>query len=187
LTDDYEIKWTHLRPGKQAYYEALVDWFFSKSDLVFRCLILPDKQTVFQRLPDDNQDLAYYRLYARLLRSAFEPENGYRTFIDKKDTRGGDKIREVKEWLRRDRNDSDGTAVRDIQQIQSHEARLMQLSDLFLGSVGATRRDAPLPTAKQAVINLIVEHVGSPITWDTETLSDRFKISTYHDIDSLVS
>jgi hypothetical protein len=187
LTDAYEVKWTHVRPGKQDFYVALVDWFFARTDLLFRCLLLPDKQTVFQRLPDDNQDLAYYRLYAHLLRSTFEPENSYRTFIDKKDTHGGDKIREVREWLRRDQDDTDGSAVRDIQQIQSHEARLMQLTDLFLGAVGAVRRDAPLPAAKQAIVTSLVEKVGSPIAWDTETLSDRFKISTFHDIDSLVS
>ena len=187
LTDNYEIKWTHIRPGKLAFYEAVVDWFFSKRDLVFRCLLLPDKQTVFERLPEDNQDLAYYRLYAHLLRSAFEPEKGYRTFIDKKDTRGGDKIREVREWLRRDQDDLDGKSVQGIQQIQSHEARLMQLTDLFLGAVGAARSENSPPESKKAVVTRLAEHVGSPIAWDTETLSDRFKIATYHDIDSLVS
>lgn len=187
LTDNYEIKWTHIRPGKLAFYEALVDWFFDKRDLVFRCLLLPDKQIVFERLPEDNQDLAYYRLYAHLLRSAFEPEKSYRTFIDKKDTRGGDKIREVRDWLQRDQDDSDGKAVQDIQQIQSHEARLMQLTDLFLGAVGAAHSENSLPKSKKAVVTKLADHVESPITWDTESLSDRFKIATYHDIDSLVS
>ena len=187
LTDNYEIKWTHIRPGKLAFYEAVVDWFFSKPDLIFRCLLLPDKQTVFERLPEDNQDLAYYRLYAHLLRSAFEPEKGYRTFIDKKDTRGGDKIREVREWLSRDQDDADGKAVQGIQQIQSHETRLMQLADLFLGAIGAARSENSPPESKKAVVTRLAEHVGSPIAWDTESLSDRFKIATYHDIDSLVS
>ena len=108
LTDNYEIKWTHIRPGKLDFYQEVVDWFFSKPDLIFRCLLLPSKKTVFERLPEDSQDLVYYRLYAHLLRSAFEPENRYRAFIDKKDTRGGDKIRQVKEWLRRDQDDADG-------------------------------------------------------------------------------
>ena len=188
LTDNYEIKWTHIRPGKLAFYEAVVDWFFSKPDLIFRSLLLPDKHTVFERLPEDNQDLAYYRLYAHLLRSAFEPEKGYRTFIDQKDTRGGDKIREVREWLRRDQDDADGKAVQVIQQIQSHEARLMQLADLFLGAVGAARSEnGAASKSKIAVVTRLAEQVGSPIAWDTETLSDRFKIATYHDIDSLVS
>ena len=188
LTDNYEIKWTHIRPGKLAFYETVVDWFFSKPDLIFRCLLLPDKHTVFERLPEDNQDLAYYRLYAHLLRSAFEPEKTYRTFIDQKDTRGGAKIREVREWLRRDQDDADGKAVQNIQQIQSHEARLMQLADLFLGAVGAARSEKDSTTrSKKAIVTRLAEQVGSPIAWDTENLSDRFKIATYHDIDSLVS
>ena len=187
LTDNYEIKWTHIRPGKLAFYEAVVDWFFFKPDLIFRCLLLRDKHTVFERLPEDNQDLAYYRLYAHLLRSAFEPEKTYRTFIDQKDTRGGAKIREVREWLRRDQDDADGKAVQNIQQIQSHESRLMQLADLFLGAVGAAHSENSLTESKKAVVTRLAEQVGSPIAWDTETLSDRFKIATYHDIDSLVS
>ena len=64
----------------------------------------------------------------------------------------------------------------------------MQLADLFLGAVGAARSENGAPSkSKKAVVTRLAEQVGSPIAWDTDTLSDRFKIATYHDIDSLVS
>ena len=78
-------------------------------------------------------------------------------------------------------------AVQGIQQIRSHEARLLQVTDLFLGAVGAARIRNPLAEAKQAVVRRIEDHLGNPIDVDTDTLSDRFKISTKQDIDSLVT
>src|SRR5690606_29966837 len=60
LTDDYEMKWTHVRPGKLPFYQAVLAWFLAKDDVTFRALLLPDKVKVFERLPEDSQDLAYY-------------------------------------------------------------------------------------------------------------------------------
>lgn len=187
LTDDYEMKWTHVRPGKRAFYEDVLAWFFGQEDLVFRALLLPDKQAVFRRLPDDSQDVAYYRLYAQLLQAAIEPPNRYRAFLDQKDTQGGRKLSEVRAMLRLQHNDAEGETVRDLQQIQSHEARLLQLADVLLGAVGAVRSGKSLPAAKQALVTQISTAVGSPLGWDTDSFSQKFAISTYHDIDSLVS
>ncbi|MDR0535179.1 MAG: DUF3800 domain-containing protein [Puniceicoccales bacterium] len=187
LTDDYEMKWTHVRPGKLPFYEAVIDWFFARDYLSFRALLLPDKHEVYQRLPEDSQDIAYYRLYAQLLLAAMEPENRHRAFIDQKDTRGGHKIDEVQKMLRFARNDADGQTVQSLQQIQSHEARLLQLTDVLLGALGAARLGRTLPPPKQALVSKIAAAIGSPLVWDTAGFSRKFAISTFHDIDSLVS
>ena len=187
LTDDYEMKWTHVRPGKLKFYEAVLDWFFAQDELSFRALLLPDKHEVFQRLPEDSQDIAYYRLYAQLLLSAMQPENRYRAFIDQKDTRGGEKIAEVQNMLRLARDDADGETIQGLHQIQSHEVRLLQLADVLLGALGAARLDQPPPPPKQALISKISDTVGSPLAWDTASFSPKFAVSTYHDFDNLVS
>jgi hypothetical protein len=116
-----------------------------------------------------------------------EPENHHRAFIDQKDTRGGYKIDEVQKMLRFARNDADGHAVQSLQQIQSHEARLLQLTDVLLGALGAARLGRTLPLPKQALVSKIASAIGSPLVWDTAGFSRKFAISTFHDIDSLVS
>ncbi|MBE7498466.1 MAG: DUF3800 domain-containing protein [Verrucomicrobiaceae bacterium] len=187
LTDDYEMKWTHVRPGKLPFYQAVLAWFLAKEDLTFRALLLPDKAQVFQRLPEDSQDMAYYRLYSQLLRTAIEPEASYRAFLDQKDTRGGEKVRELENLMRRHTDDSDGKTVLGLQQIQSHEARLLQLADLLLGAVGAAHRAAPLSTAKQSLVTQIVDGIGCPLNWDTAAFSRKLATATYRDFDSLVT
>jgi hypothetical protein len=187
LTDDYEMKWGHVRPGKLSFYEAVLDWFFAHDDLSFRALLLPDKHEVYQRLNEENQDVVYYRLYAQLLLGALEPEKRYRAFIDQKDTCGSKKIEEVQAMLRHARDDADGQTIQSLQQIQSHEARLLQLADVLLGALGAARLGRELPATKLALVNRISDRLGSPLAWDTAGFSRKFAVSTYHDFDSLVS
>lgn len=187
LTDDYEMKWTHVRPGKLPFYQAVLAWFLSKEDVNFRALLLPDKAKVFDRLPEDSQDLAYYRLYSQLLRNTMNPEGSYRVFLDKKDTRGGEKVRELENLMRRHTDDSDGKTVLGLQQMQSHEARLLQLADVLLGAIGAAHSDASLPPAKQQLVTQLADAIGCPLSWDTAAFSRKFSTSTYRDFDSLVT
>jgi hypothetical protein len=187
LTDDYEMKWTHVRPGKLAFYQAVLAWFLAKEDLSFRALLLPDKAKVFQHLPEDSQDMAYYRLYAQLLRGGMEPGGRYRAFLDQKDTRGGEKVRELESLMRLHADDREGEIVLGLQQIQSHEARLLQLADVLLGAVGAAHSTLPLPTAKQTLISQLADAIGSPLSWDTAAFSSKLAIATYRDFDSLVT
>lgn len=187
LTDDYEMKWTHVRPGKLPFYEAVLSWFLAKEDVTFRAFLLPDKATVFERLPEESQDMAYYRLCAQLLRSALPDESRCRAFLDQKDTRGGEKVRELENLLRMQADDADAEKLLGIQQIQSHEARLLQLADVLLGALGAARKGLDLPPAKQALVTSLETELGSPLAWDTATFSQKFAVSTYHDIDNLVS
>lgn len=187
LTDDYEMKWTHVRPGKLPFYQAVLAWFLAKDDVCFRALLLPDKAQVFERLPDDSQDFAYYRLYSQLLRATMEPEASYRAFLDQKDTRGGEKVRELENLMRRHTDDSDGKTVLGLQQIQSHETRLLQLADVLLGAVGAAHRSAPLSPAKQTLVTQLVDGIGCPLNWDTAAFSRKLATTTYRDFDSLVT
>ena len=187
LTDDYEMKWTHVRPGKLPFYQAVLAWFLAKEDVAFRALLLPDKAQVFERLPEDSQDMAYYRLYSQLLRSAMEPEASYRAFLDQKDTRGGKKVSELEKLMRLHTADGEEKTVLGIQQMQSKEARLLQLADVLMGAVGAAHRDAPLPPTKQTLLTQLEDSIGCPLSWDTAAFSQKFSTVTYRDFDSLVT
>jgi hypothetical protein len=187
LTGDYVMKWTHVRPGKLAFYQAVLAWFLAKEDLSFRALLLPDKAKVFEHLPEGSQDMAYYRLYTELLRGGMEPGGRYRAFLDQKDTRGGEKVRQLESLMRCHANDRGGEIMLGLQQIQSHEARLLQLADVLLGAVGSAHSTLPLPTAKQILISQLADAIGSPLSLDTAAFSPKLAIATYRDFDSLVT
>ena len=186
----FEAKWTKLSPARLPHYLALLEWFFApeQESLAFRALVLPDKARLYAALPETARDHLYYRLYYQLLRSAVEPENRHRIFLDTKDTRGGRKIAKLRDLLHLDAGDSLQTAkaIQDIQLVRSHEIGLLQLTDLFLGAIAYARRGSQTSPAKLAFIHALEEKLGSPLTADTPPGSAKFIIATEHDQDALL-
>lgn len=186
----FEAKWTKLSPARLPHYLNLLEWFFAdeQQDLAFRCLVLPHKERLYAALPDSARDHLYYRLYYQLLRGAVEPESRHRIFLDTKDTRGGKKIRNLRDLLQRNAGDSLQTAksIEDIQLVRSHEIGLLQLTDLFLGAVAYARRDLKTSPAKRTFVQALEEKIGSPLTADTPPGSQKFVIATEHDQEALL-
>ncbi len=182
----FEVKWTKVSPGQQAFYLSVVDWFLSKQDLQFRALILPDKAKTMQRLPEVAQDHLYYRLYYQLLRSQIDPENRYRAFLDIKDTRGRKKLSELKKLLQTDAAET--ACLSQMQHVRSHEIGLMQITDLLLGAVGYARREnaGDGSPAKQSLVRHLEEKMGYQLTADSPPGSQQVMISTWHDQDALL-
>ncbi len=182
----FEAKWTKVSPARLDFYQALVEWFFAQEALSFRTMILPDKQSMYAALPEESRDHLYYRLYYQFLRAAVEPENRYRAFLDLKDTRGREKIGELRSILSDDADDA--ASIQSIQHIHSHEVRLAQLNDLLLGAVGFARRprtekDSP---AKLELVRLIGEKAGFPLAEDSPPGAEKVILSTWHDKDALL-
>jgi hypothetical protein len=182
----FEAKWTKVSPARLDFYRALVEWFFAQEALSFRAMILPDKQSLYAALPEESRDHLYYRLYYQFLRAAVEPENRYRAFLDLKDTRGREKIGELKNILKADADDE--TAIRSLQHIHSHEVRLAQINDLLLGAVGFARRPRTEKDsrAKLALVELIGEKAGFPLGEDSPPGAEKVVLSTWHDKDALL-
>jgi hypothetical protein len=182
----FEAKWTKVSPGKLDFYRAVLEWFIAAEGVTFRCLALPDKQRLYAALPEESRDFLYYRLYYHFLRGALEPENRYRAFLDLKDTRGREKIAELKNRLAVDADDA--TALISLQHIRSHEVRLLQVTDLLLGAVGFARRPvaAKESPAKRALVKFLEDQLGHPLTADSPHGATKANIATWHDPDALL-
>ncbi len=186
LPAQFEAKWTKVSKGALPFYKALLKWFLATEDVSFRCLILPEKQRVYAALPESRREHLYYRLYFQFLRGAIEPENRYRIFLDLKDTRGREKIAELRRLLSTDADDA--KAVETLQHIRSHEVRLAQITDLLLGAVGFARRqrsEAESP-AKRVLVQLLEEGLGQSLKSDSPPGSTKAVFATWHDEDALL-
>ncbi len=186
LPAHFEIKWAKVSPGKLPFYEAALDWFLSKDALTFSCLVLPDKQATFQRLPDASQDHLYYSLYYQLLRQELEPENRYRAFLDMKDTRGRQKLKELTRLLKTDAGEL--SQLEHMQHVRSHEIGLMHITDFLLGMVGfaRSRTDGEGSQAKQALVRRMEAELGYPLASDSPPGSTKMRIATWYDSDALL-
>jgi hypothetical protein len=182
----FEAKWTKVSPAGTDFYEAVLKWFLAAEGVTFRALLLPDKQRLYAALPEESRDFLYYRLYYHFLRSAIEPENRYRIFLDLKDTRGREKLSELGKRLAAD--SADAQAVERLQHIRSHEVRLAQVTDLLLGAIGFAHRPAleQVSPAKRALVKLLEERLGYPLSADSPPGDPKVTIATWHDPDALL-
>jgi hypothetical protein len=147
---------------------------------------MPDKQKTMQHLPEASREHFYYRLYYQLIRAQIEPENRYRAFLDIKDTRGREKLRELTTLLQT--NAADAECLPTMQHVRSHEIGLMQITDLLLGSIGFARRAgaAPESTAKRALVRHLEEKLGFSLTADSPPGSQKLILATWHDAGALL-
>ncbi|WP_417619833.1 DUF3800 domain-containing protein [Oceanihabitans sediminis] len=159
LSEDFEVKWNKVSPGKQGFYMNLVDYFFDDDDLHFRGLVV-DKSILDHKKHGQTHDDFYYKMYFDLLKVILEPSNSYNIYIDIKDTQGQEKVDTLKKILRNSHYDYDKKIVKRVQQIKSHEVELLPLADLIIGAIGYLHRGLNTNSAKLAIIKRIQQRSG---------------------------
>lgn len=159
----FEVKWTKVSPGKTDFYLALLDYFFDTDDLHFRALIVPDKSKLrHDAFPGQDHDTWYYKMYFDMLKVILRPDARYRIYLDIKDTRGGEKVSNLRQVLCNNMYDFSRQVIERIQQVHSHEIEQMQLADLLIGAIGYWNRGLRENAAKVALIQPIIEHDIDP-------------------------
>lgn len=175
-----EIKWTKVSPTKLQYYVDLINFFFDSNELTFRGLVALGKKTLDHRkYNDDDYDLWYYKMYFYLLNKQINPPNQYRIFIDIKDTKGGPRVRKLKEVLCNNIYDYKNEILQDIHQIRSHESDVMGIVDLLIGAMSYSNRthdDSFSSSAKMQLIKLIEDKSGYNVNSTTPYQESKFNI-----------
>ena len=133
LPSQREFKWTKVSATKDGFYFELINYFIDNEDLKFRAIKIPDKSKLKHQNFNQTHDDWYYKMYYDMLKHILNSYNSYNVYIDIKDTRGGPKIKKLKEILEY-KIKSD--CINKIQQIRSYESNILQLSDLLIGSIG---------------------------------------------------
>jgi hypothetical protein len=168
LSKDFEIKWTKVSPAKVDFYKDLLSFFFDEPVLHFRAVVIKDKdQLDHSRFENQDHDTWYYKMFFCLLNVVFEPHSRYRIFLDKKDTRSGEKIIKLHDVLCNSKYDFSKEIIETVQSVHSHEVELLQLADLLIGAVGYANRELKTSSAKMELISLIRERTGYSLTSTT--------------------
>jgi len=118
---EFEIKWNKVSNARLDFYLELINYFFDDDDLHFRGLVVPDKTMLNHNFFNQDHNTFYYKMYFDLLKVILAPQCGYNIYIDKKDTKGQDKVLELQKVLRNNHYDYQNQIIRKIQQVQSHE------------------------------------------------------------------
>ncbi len=167
LSEEFEIKWTKVSPAKEAFYQAVLDYFLDDDDLRFRGIVIPDKSKLDHKRFEQTHDDWYYKMCFTLLEPIIVPKKQYSIYLDIKDTRSELKRQKLEEVLRTANYDGSGNIIRQVQQIRSHESKLMQLADLMMGVVTYANRGLDTSSAKLALVDRLKQRTSFSLTRST--------------------
>jgi hypothetical protein len=165
----YETKWSGLSKSAYPLYNALIDYFFA-TDLQYRAIIIDKSQLKHEEYNQSHDDF-YYKMYYQLLQKKIFPEYNYNIYLDIKDTRSAKKVNGLKKYL-----NNNYLAVRNLQNIRSHESELMQLTDIITGAIAYHNRGLDKVIAKNKIIEKINSHSKHSLKKSTPKDSQKFNL-----------
>jgi hypothetical protein len=176
LADAMEIKWVKVSPAQLSFYLDLVDLFFTEDRLSFRGLVVPNKSLLRHKDFDQTHDNWYYKMYYLLLRPMLRKDDAFKIYLDIKDTRGQQRVRELKTFLRNAVHDPRGQIVAEIQQVRSHEVASIQIADLLIGALSYFHRELDTSPAKLSLIGRIKSRSNLTLKWSTAPGRKKFDL-----------
>lgn len=171
-----EIKWTKVSKSKYKMYEELVDLFFDTSYLTFRAVVALNKSHLNYEKFHLSHDDWYQRIYYLTLREVIDIGNDYHIYVDIKDTKGSEKIDQLKNVLNNVVGYFYDETVKNIQLVRSDQIQLLQLADLFIGAVSYSNRGLKSNHAKMKLIKHIEEKSNRILTKSTPKSEDKINI-----------
>lgn len=175
LPSNFEIKWTKVSPAKIDFYLDVIDYFFDDDDLEFRAVVAPKSgldHSAFQQTHDG----WYYKMMFYLVRNVLPSKAKSFIYLDKKDTRGGAKVRKLHDVVAHAKLDFDRKSIRRVQIVESHHVGLMQLADLLIGSVNYANRELQTSEAKNRLVQRVRDRSGKSLTRSTIIAETKFNI-----------
>lgn len=130
-----EIKWHKVSKSREDFYIKLLEFFFDEKNLNYNVVIFAKKDLYRQDHTKYKQtyDEWTYRMCFRAL-NIIDTQNTYNIYLDKRQSYSTDKLVKLKKSL------SERYDIKILQNIQSHQSELMQLTDFLNGIVGYYHR-----------------------------------------------
>lgn len=171
-----ELKWTKLHSKQMLFYDELLEFFFSNIHLRFQALLISDKRELRHDIYNENNaDLFYYKMYYQVLNNLLEINTKVKIYLDYKDSRCGDRMKELQKVLyNRFKNSIDI----QIFTIQSEESGIVQLTDLLIGAIAYKARDDIEHTSKMKnhIVNKLESLSGVALEMGTPPWENKFNI-----------
>lgn len=175
MPSHFEVKWSKVSNSKLDFYRDLIDYFFDDDDMSFRVVVAPKgglRHGEFGQTHDD----WYYKMMFYLVRGLLKPGVATNIYLDKKDTRGGAKVRKLHEVIANSAYDFNQKIVQKVQIIESHHVIQLQLADLLLGAVNYRNRGLKSNEGKLNLVSRIQERSGYELTTSTLPSEPKFNV-----------
>lgn len=151
---DHEIKWTRVSKQKMSLYKELIDYFFDEDKLHFRGIISINKDELVVSGEDEYRewyDKMNYYLFNKVINFGYT----YRIFLDKRDTKGKENLENLKKILCNSKYDFSMETIASIEDINSNNNELIQLTDLIIGALTYYHRGLTSSAAKMEIVKYL--------------------------------
>lgn len=171
-----EIKWNKVSNCNLDYFKKLVNLFFSLDELQFRAVIV-DKTKINHDKFNQTHNEFYYKMYYYCLIGLVDTKAENYIYLDKKDTKGTYKIRQLKEIISRRNHDFGQSKIVRMQCVNSSELPILQLADLIIGAVGYHNRNIINGSnAKKELVEYIQKKSGYSLERSTYPSEQKFNL-----------
>jgi len=177
LATDFEVKWTKVSQAKTAFYIDLLKIFFDEKDLHFRAVVIGGKDLLEHgKFDGQDHDVWYYKMFFVLLNVILDPSAGYKIYLDKKDTKSGEKIKKLHDVLCNSRYDFSRDIIQMVQSVHSHEIELLQLADLLIGAIGYANKGLNTNSGKLELVQYMRSRSGYSLNANTLLKEDKLNL-----------
>ncbi len=153
---NYELKWVKASDRYLEFYKALLDYFFSKEVMNYRCIIVDKSSVDYVQYHNDDQELAFFKFYYLMLRYRLLDFKRYYIALDKKPTRDKNRARALHAYLKTYiLLNKLNCKIEHLQAYHSHENILLQMVDFLTGVMGYAAND---PSFKKDSIKKVLAH-----------------------------
>lgn len=133
LTADKELKWTKLTKKYFDLYKAVIDLLMKDDRVAFRVVLVKEKKYLKYEEFNQTHNQWYNKMYYFLLSKSILSKKVKKVFIDKKDSKGGVRIKEISNFLRK-RKALENKKF-EIFQLDSKDSSFIQCIDVFIGMI----------------------------------------------------
>ena len=171
-----EIKWTRVSNSQYDMYKELVDLFIDNAFLSFRAVVALNKSKLDYKRFHLSHDDWYQRIYYLMLREMIDINDIYHVYVDIKDTKGSEKIDQLKDVLNNATGYFYDETVKNIQLVESDQIQLLQLTDLLIGAISYANRGLTDSAAKTNLIRYIEQRLGRSLTLTSPKGEVKFNV-----------
>lgn len=172
-----ELKWTKVSTSRELFFMDIVKFFFTTTNLKFRCLVVNDKAKLDHTFYNQgSHDSFYYKMYYYLLRNIISEKDQYNIYLDIKDTRSQVKIDNLRNVLCNNLCDFKHQVILRIQHVRSKEVELLQLADFLMGAIAYKNRNLETSKTKMAVIDAMCKFSGRSLQTSTPPWEEKFNL-----------
>lgn len=159
----FEVKWAKISPAKAIFYRDTIDMFLHRDSLRFVGLLGESEPN-----PDEDGRVPRHRSREELdrgfLGAVLRGPHRYRVYTGVADTRGGARLRRLRDTIDALPPGEGRPRVERIQQVRARESELLQLADLLTGALAYANRGSGDNAGKAAIVARLRERFaqGTP-------------------------